>query len=421
MKSESSKPKVLVTDACRGAAVATIRTLARNGYQVIAADREKTSPGLASRFATHRVVYACPTSNPQQFIEDILAAVERYQIDMIVPVTEQAVLPLEFARARIQEVCKVPWAPTEAMATVRDKHRTFELAEQLGVPYPRTRMVHTTEEALQHGPDLGWPLVLKPNSSHTLRDDRPVQVWSVAYAHSEQELREKMRPFEGQCPVLLQEYFQGAGVGVEVLAYEGNVLCAFQHRRLREVPLTGGASSLRRSEPLNPVLYEHTLELIKALKWTGLAMAEFKWNERGECRLMEINGRIWGSLPVAIAAGVDFPTRLCDLVLNGPPADVGEVDTTYRTGMHVQSFQKELSWIIRVLRGAGQHPVMQMPRRRAAVGAMVDLLKPHYRFDILSLSDPMPGIRMLRNFAALATKPLRSRFRRSAAQPKSGT
>ncbi len=411
-----SKPKVLVTDAFRGAAVATIRTLARNGYEVVAADSDKNSPGLASRFATNRVVYASPKSNPQQFVEDILAAVERFRVDLILPVTEQAVLPLEAARERIQKVCKVPWAPTEAVATVRDKNLTFQLADKLDVPYPRTQLVHTAEEALQHGPSLGWPLVLKPNSSHTLLADRPVRVWSVDYAHNEDELRQKMRQFEGQCPVLLQEYFQGAGVGVEVLAHEGRVICAFQHRRLREVPLTGGVSSLRRSDPLHPMLYAQTLELIRALKWTGLAMAEFKLNDHGESRLMEINGRIWGSLPVAIAAGVDFPTRLCDLMFNGPPDAAAPVETNYRIGLHCQNFQKELSWILRVLRGTAKHPIVKMPNRMAALGAMFDLLKPHYRFDILSLTDPMPGICMMTNFVRIAARQARTRLGRPSKQ-----
>ena len=285
------KGRILVSDACRGAAVATIRSLDRNGYEVIAADADPRSPGLASRHAKHRVVYACPRSNPQQFIEDILAAVDRYQIDMIVPVTEQVVLPLEAYRARVEPVCRVPWAPEEAMNTVRNKNLTFQLAEKLNVPYPRTQLVDSIDEALLHCRSFGWPLVLKPSSSHTLSEDKPVQVWSVDYAHDEDDLRKKMKQFEGHCSVLLQEYFPGAGVGVEVLAHEGQVIRAFQHRRLREVPLTGGASSLRRSDPLDPALYNQTREMIKALNWTGLAMAEFKLNDRGESRLMEINGR----------------------------------------------------------------------------------------------------------------------------------
>ena len=70
--------------------------------------------------------------------------------------------------------------------------------------------------------------------------------------------------------------------------------------------------------------------------------------------------------------------------------------------MHVQNFQKELSWIIRVLRGAPKHPVMKLPKRSAAIGAMIDLLRPSYRFDILSLRDPMPGIRIMTNLVRSA-------------------
>lgn len=406
------KARILVSDCCRGAAVASVRALARDGYEVIAADSDKRSPGLASRFAKHSVVYACPKADPQQFIEDILAAVVRYKVDMILPITEQAVLPLEAARERVEKFCKVPWPPQDAMQIVRDKHMTFQLAERLGIAYPKTRLVRTVAEALEHGPELGWPLVLKPSSSHTMSDSRPVEVWSVDYAHDVDELRQKMRHFEGRCPVLLQEYFQGAGVGVEVLTHNGRPICAFQHRRLREVPLTGGASSLRRSDRLNPNLYSQTLDLMKALNWTGLAMVEFKLNDQGESRLMEINGRVWGSLPVAIASGVNFPSRLCELTLNGPPSESQFGATDFRVGVHVQNFQKELSWMIRVLRGSPAHPLMRLPGRMSAFGAMLDLLKPHYRFDILALNDPMPAMRIATNLGRAAVNRAAARFPR---------
>ncbi len=407
---DSTIAKILVTDACRGSAVATIRSLARSGYEVVAADSDSRSPGLASRYAKHRVVYACPKSDPHQFIEDVLAAVKKHEIDMILPVTEQSILPLEAERDRIDNACRVPWAPVDSAATVRDKNLTFQLAEKLNVPYPRTCLVHTVEEAVRVGADLGWPLVLKPNSSHTLTRQGHVQMWSVTYALDEQDLRQKMESFEGKCPVLLQEYFQGAGVGVEVLAHEGTPICAFQHRRLREVPLTGGVSSLRRSEAIDPQLYAYTLDLLKALNWTGLAMAEFKQNKQGEARLMEINGRIWGSLPVAIAAGVDFPVRLCELTLNGPSVGPLPPPEDFQVGVHVQNFRKELSWIIRVLRGKSAHPVMKLPKRRAAVGAIIDLFRPSYAFDILSFRDPMPGIRVLSNLCRSAWQSLVSRM-----------
>ena len=51
-------------------------------------------------------------------------------------------------------------------------------------------------------------------------------------------------------------------------------------------------------------------------------MVEYKYNERtDEYVLMEINGRFWGSLQLAIDAGVDFPRLLVEraLALRFPP------------------------------------------------------------------------------------------------------
>lgn len=396
--------RVLVTDASRGAAVAAIRSLSRRGHSVIAADSEPRSPGFASRYIDGHFLYTCPTKNPIQFIDDILDCIQRYQIDMIVPVTDRAILPLESARDKIDPVCKVVWAPKEAMAIVRNKDLTFQLAEELGIPYPKTRLVSHVDEALEFARQLGWPVVLKPVSSHTLTQEDAVKLWSVTYARNETELVTKMKAFQKASGVLLQEYFSGAGIGVEVLANQGRIHSAFQHRRLREVPITGGTSSLRCSEALHPNLLEQTIQLVHALNWTGLAMVEFKLNAAGESRLMEINGRIWGSLPLAVESGVDFPARLCDLAMNGPSRPPDKLESDYRVGLHVQNLEKELSWIFQVLRGRpSKYELANFPSRFQALGAIADLMKPHYRFDILSWRDPKPGVRMLTNLLLKAT------------------
>ncbi|MDH5771137.1 MAG: hypothetical protein OEZ25_07620, partial [Candidatus Bathyarchaeota archaeon] len=45
-------------------------------------------------------------------------------------------------------------------------------------------------------------------------------------------------------------------------------------------------------------------------------MVEFKMDEKsGDAKLMEVNGRFWGSLPLAINAGVDFPYLLYKVMM----------------------------------------------------------------------------------------------------------
>ena len=80
-----------------------------------------------------------------------------------------------------------------------------------------------------------------------------------------------------QGDVSVQENFIGTGVGIELLAAQGELLFAFQHVRVHE-PIMGGGSSYRKSVPLDPKLLEASTKLLKALNYTGVAMVEFKVN-----------------------------------------------------------------------------------------------------------------------------------------------
>ncbi len=117
--------------------------------------------------------------------------------------------------------------------------------------------------------------------------------------------------------MVAQENFIGKGAGVQLLASEGEILYAFQHIRIHE-PLRGGPSSYRKSVPLNPELLNASKTIIKALNYTGVAMVEFKWHpDSGDWVFIELNARFWGSLPLSIAAGADFPYFLYEMLTTG--------------------------------------------------------------------------------------------------------
>jgi predicted ATP-grasp superfamily ATP-dependent carboligase/thymidylate kinase len=382
---------VLVTDASRGSAVSIIRSLGRRGMHVIAADSEARSPGFYSRYAAGRLRYPRPDESPEEMVEALLAAAGTRGIDLIVPVTDETILPLVAARERFAGVCRLAVPDPRALATSRDKMATFELAVELGIPVPRTELVSTVNEALRAAPALGWPVVLKPRFSRILREGRGVEGYTVSYAANEEALAEEMGLLEGRSDVLLQEYCAGEGHGVEVLAHEGRPLAAFQHRRLREVPITGGASSFRESVVLEPVLFDHAARLRATLEWTGLAMVEFKVGDEGP-RLMELNGRIWGSLPLAVKSGIDFPAGLADVCLGNVPGPDQRPDTSYAVGVRSRNLDLEVVWIGSTLRGARPYPGIPTPRRRQAVAAALRLVYPGDGFDILAREDPRPGL-----------------------------
>jgi predicted ATP-grasp superfamily ATP-dependent carboligase/thymidylate kinase len=383
--------RVLVTDASRGSAVTIIRSLGRRGMHVIAADSEARSPGFYSRYAAGRLRYPPPDESPEEMVEVLLAAARTRRIDLIVPVTDETILPMLAARERFAGVCRLALPEPGPLTTTLDKMATFELAAELGIPLPRTELVSRVNEALRAAPALGWPVVLKPRFSRILRDGHGIERYTVSYAANEEALAQEMGLLEGRSDVLLQEYCGGEAHGVEVLAHEGRPLAAFQHRRLREVPITGGASSFRESVALEPVLFGHAARLLAALEWTGLAMVEFKVGDEGP-RLMEVNGRIWGSLPLAVKSGIDFPAGFADVCLGNVPGPDYRPDLSYAVGVRSRNLDLEVVWIGSTLRGARAYPGVPTPRRRQAVAAALRLAYPRDGFDILGREDPRPGL-----------------------------
>lgn len=396
---------VLVTDAGRGSAISIIRSLGQRGMRIVAADADPRSPGFASRYAATSVIYPPPARNPDGAVEALHEAVVRYCVDLVIPVTDDVILPLARARARFDGLCALALPSDGALALAGDKLATLELARELGVPTPRTALVSTVDEALDAAGALGWPVVLKPQSSRVVDDHVGIESFGVGYAADPVGLVREMSPFVGRCAVLLQEYGSGDAYGVELLLMEGRPLAAFQHRRIHEVPLTGGASSLRESVPLSAALYRHSVRLLAAMGWTGLAMVEFKVGEDGP-RLMEINGRIWGSLPLAVKSGVDFPARLAELYLGEGPRTNGRPAIDYRVGVRSRNLELEVVWIGSTLRGNRRYPFLPVPPRRAGFGAAARLLWPRDGFDILSGDDPRPGLAELRKIATKVSRKL---------------
>jgi hypothetical protein len=67
-----------------------------------------------------------------------------------------------------------------------------------------------------------------------------------------------------------------------------------------------------------PELRELAIELLKAMHWHGPAQVEFKIDSRdGVAKLMEVNGRFWGTLDLSIQAGVNFPLLACRMAVDG--------------------------------------------------------------------------------------------------------
>ena len=383
----NTSARILVTNASRGTAVKIIRSLGRAGYSVVAADSNPDAIGFSSRYTGNTFVYPDPKTQPERFIETLLENVRRYSVDLVLPVTDEVLQPLINASELFAGVCALGIPGKKAYEIVTDKSQTLELAERLGIPTPVTRRVETLKDLDKISDQLEFPLVVKPESSVKFCSNGEYRSFSVRYAENMDALRNTLLELDGNVAVLLQEYTAGVGCGIDIVANKGECLRVFQHRRLAEVPITGGASAWRESVDPDPVLLSHAKRLVAELDWTGPIMVEFKVGKK--ISLMEINGRVWGAMPLAIAAGVDFPGVWAGIYL-GKQESVAE-QCNYPLGVRTYNLELMPTWIINVMLGRTRYPYLPHPGRWEAFKGLLAVFSGGSQSDLKSRDDPVPA------------------------------
>ncbi len=383
------KGTVVVTDGEQRAALAIVRSVGRQGHRCIVCSTDGRSLAGASRHATADHPVPDPLRDPGGFVAAVAASAGEVGARVVLPVTDAAILALLAAHDRLRPA-ELPLPPLDSFRCMADKARVLAAASALGIAIPDQRSVETAAELA--AADVAFPVVVKPARSVAVHDGKRIKV-AVRYAADVAELRRAVEAYpSGAYPLLLQQRIVGPGVGIFLLLWDGEIIARFAHRRIREKPPSGGVSVYRESIPADPDLVARSRALLEQGAWRGVAMVEYKLDAAtGRPYLMEVNGRFWGSLQLAIDAGVDFPALLVDLALGGRPDPV----TSYRVGVRSRWWWGDVDQLLARLRRSDADLALP-PDAPSRLGAVLDFLRlwrPGDRNEILRLGDPEPFLR----------------------------
>lgn len=305
--------RILVTDGNSRAALAICRSLGKKGHEIIIGHNTRHCLASTSRYCKGKCIYPDPCLQPDTFIRFIKDYASYAKIDCLIPVTDITTIPIIKHKEVFEPECKVPFANYGSIDKAANKLEIFNIANSLSVDTPQTIVINNTGDLSNLKINFPFPVVIKPSRSRVYSDTGWIYT-SVSYAESFEHLSKQLKSFDKRIfPVLIQERIKGPGLGIFMLYQDGMPIAAFSHKRIREKPPSGGISVYRKSIPLDPVALEFSEKLLTSIKWQGVAMVEFKVDERdNRPKLMEINGRFWGSLQLAIDSGVDFPALLID-------------------------------------------------------------------------------------------------------------
>ncbi len=380
---------VFVLDAAQRSALATVRSLgADNKLTIVAGDEYPCALAGTSRFCYEYVQYPSPTNEPLEFLSWVKDFINRSSIDYLQPMTE-VTSQLLVMHANELPNCILPFASIETINALADKWLLTKLAAKLKVPHPQT-LYFAKADQLDVKTVVDYPVVIKPCMSKIWLEDRWLAS-AVHVANSEAELVELLEHDYLQYPFMLQEFIPGNGAGVFALYDNGTPVTYFAHRRLREKPPSGGVSVLSESRLPDQKLKDYSEKLLKAVNWHGVAMVEYRVTAEGQPYLMEVNTRFWGSLQLAIDAGVDFPNLLFEVASGERVEVVGD----YQIGRRLRWLLGDLDRLYLLLRSSETHNAADKFR------AILKFLTPagrNTRQEIFRFNDMQPAWHELKQY-----------------------
>lgn len=380
---------ILVTDGEQRAALALVRALGRSGHRVHVCSIRGRSIAGASRYCRDEVIAPDPLVDPPGFVSAIAAQVERVRPNVVLPVSEAALLAVLPFRAALGGTV-LPFPDDATFRSICDKEAVLAKAGTLGIAVPGQKTVHSVDEAMHA--DIRFPVVLKPARSVGEVDGRRVKL-GVRHARDAVELARVLEEFDAAAfPLLMQQRIVGPGTGIFLLRWEGEFLAEFAHRRIREKPPSGGVSVYRESILAPPEVLALSRQLLEAFDWRGVAMIEYKLDAATSTSyLMEINGRFWGSLQLAVDAGVDFPELLVRAALGEQVVPVRQ----YRTGVRSRWWWGDVDQLLLRLRRSNAD--LDLPPdsggRLAAIADFCRIWRHGDRNEILRVTDASPFVR----------------------------
>lgn len=376
-------PIALVLDANQRSALAVTRSLGRRGVPVLTADATQGALAGASRYSRHYLRHPSPIDEPSAFLAWLADAVAQHGVGYLQPVTEVTSQLILRHRDALPPGCQVPFPALDVVMSLTDKGTLLSRAAAAGIATPDTRFIDAPER-FDPACVTRFPVVLKPRLSRVFLGDRWIGT-SVAVCRDRVTLQRLVRDRTEfrEHPFLLQEFIPGGGAGVFALYHHGNEVAHFAHRRLREKPPSGGVSVLSESITAPAALLDASRRLLADARWHGVAMVEFRVTPEGAAYLMEVNTRFWGSLQLAIDAGVDFPWLLYRLTMGHSMPDAAP----YRTGRRLRWWLGDLDSLYLALRDPSA-PIAAKLKRAA------DFLTPHplsTRHETFRWHDPRPA------------------------------
>ncbi len=315
---ESEKISILIPDGESHLLIYIVNCFSLvKGIDLYVMSGNKANPMRFSRYIS-KFLYEGEVENDLSWIKAINRNIEKYDIDLILPIFEDGIKRLIKNQDYIihkSKICSLPNLNT--FNTAQDKGLLYLHLEKNNIARPKSIIVQKGDFPNER--DLIFPVVAKPVKGYGGGIGvKSFNNFNEVSAYYEEQVFE--------CNTLIQEYINGYDVSVNVLCNDGIVLA---YTMQKGIAFVNGQLSPQTEFIFieNKDLLLLVKSLIKSLNWSGIANIDCRYDENDkQFKVIEINTRFWLNTDASAVAGVNFPYLYCLSSLNKPDESLRKVD-----------------------------------------------------------------------------------------------
>jgi predicted ATP-grasp superfamily ATP-dependent carboligase len=285
-----------------------VRSLGRRGVACVGVGI-RGELGLGSRYC--KPVFSFdPVERARDALEVLLDEGKKYpEKGILYQTTDEHVLFISRFRKELSASFLFAIPSEDVVESMLNKRRLYEVAEKVGISYPKTYYAENIDEVMEISNEVEFPAFIKPCWSHLWRRSFRGKGFKV---NRPDELVEKYKQiFKAKQEALVQSIVTGPDSNItEVHAYlsaKCDPQATFVSRKLRQHPNNFGIGTCHESIHDQEAL-EIALKFYRNIRYRGLGHLELKRDDRdGKYKLLELNLRLGTHSILPTCAGVNFP------------------------------------------------------------------------------------------------------------------
>ncbi len=325
-------PAVVLSTHTMGLGV--IRSLGSKGIPIIAVFYEKKDMGQVSKYVKKSIQAPHPEESEDQFINLLIDHAKYSGRGVLIPADDATLVTVSRNKTLLEQYYTVACTDWNITEQFLDKSNTYNLAEQIGVPAPKTIIPKSINDLEVNRDNIKFPCLIKPFYSHRYfgrfgEKMTEVKNYDEMLAVFEQAAQSNIR-------VMIQELIPGGdeqGVNYNSYFWNGEPLIEFTAQKIRYSPSGFGVPCVVKSMKHIPEVLESARKILQAIQFNGYSCIEFKKDHRdGNYKLMEVNGRFNRSSLLSLKCGINFPWLVYNHLIDGKLP-------------HYQGYHPDVYWI----------------------------------------------------------------------------